>query len=120
MKFNLFFKLFHRISANRVRETFLPTPIVSTYLVAFHVSDFVATNLTGTLSKPFQIISREGPTNQHAYAADIGLRITDKLDEYFDIGYYTMGQGQPMKNDHIALPDFPSGAMENWGMVNYR
>ncbi|XP_013142032.1 PREDICTED: membrane alanyl aminopeptidase-like [Papilio polytes] len=108
------------ISANRVRETFLPTPIVSAYLVAFHVSDFVATNLTGTLSKPFQIISREGPINQHAYAADIGLRITDKLDEYFDIGYYTMGQGQPMKNDHIALPDFPSGAMENWGMVNYR
>lgn len=31
-----------------------------------------------------------------------------------------MGQGIPMKNDHIALPDFPSGAMENWGMVNYR
>ncbi|XP_014370423.2 membrane alanyl aminopeptidase-like [Papilio machaon] len=108
------------VSANRVREAFLPTPIVSAYLVAFHVSDFVATNLTGTLRKPFRIISRQGPTNQHAYAADIGLRITDRLDEYFDIGYYDMGQGQLMKNDHIALPDFPSGAMENWGMVNYR
>ncbi|CAK1599082.1 unnamed protein product [Parnassius mnemosyne] len=108
------------ISANRIRETFLPTPLVSSYLVAFHVSDFVATNSTSTASKPFQIISRQGPINQHAYAAEMGLKITNEMDAYFDIGYYNMGQGQPMKNDHIALPDFPSGAMENWGMVNYR
>lgn len=89
-------------------------------MIAFHVSDFVTTNLTSTVQKPFQIISREGPVDQHAYAADIGLKITNAMDEYFDYGYYEMGQGNPMKNDHIALPDFPSGAMENWGMVNYR
>ncbi|CAH2070914.1 unnamed protein product, partial [Iphiclides podalirius] len=109
-----------RVSANRIRETFLPTPIVSVYLVAFHVSDFIATNSSATSTKPFQIISRQGPVDQHDYAADIGMRITNSLDEYFGIEYYFMGQGQPMKNDHIALPDFPSGAMENWGMVNYR
>lgn len=98
----------------------MPTPIVSAYLVAFHVSDFVATNSSATSTKPFQIISRQGPVDQHEYASDIGMRITNALDEYFAIEYYQMGQGQPMKNDHIALPDFPSGAMENWGMVNYR
>ncbi|XP_068631129.1 membrane alanyl aminopeptidase-like [Battus philenor] len=108
------------VSANRIRETFLPTPIVSAYLIAFHVSDFVATNSSATPNKPFQIISRQGPINQHDYAADIGMKITNEMDAYFDIAYYDMGQGQPMKNDHIALPDFPSGAMENWGMVNYR
>ncbi|XP_059049754.1 membrane alanyl aminopeptidase-like [Achroia grisella] len=104
----------------RITETFLPTPIVSSYLVAFHVSDFVATNSSSTPTKPFQIISRQGATEQHGYAADIGRRITDELDDYLGIEYYDMGQGQLMKNDHIALPDFPSGAMENWGMVNYR
>ncbi|XP_060801843.1 membrane alanyl aminopeptidase [Amyelois transitella] len=105
----------------RTRETFLPTPIISAYLIAFHVSDFVETNTTSTATKPFGIISRQGDIlNQHEYAAEIGLKITNELDDYFGIDYYDMGQGQPMKNDHIALPDFPSGAMENWGMVNYR
>ncbi|XP_053604248.1 membrane alanyl aminopeptidase-like [Plodia interpunctella] len=108
------------LTGGRVRETFLPTPIISAYLIAFHVSDFVETTLTSTPTKPFGIISRQGVTDQHAYAADIGLKITNELDDYLGIDYYDMGQGQPMKNDHIALPDFPSGAMENWGMVNYR
>lgn len=62
----------------------------------------------------------QGVTNQHAYAAEIGLEITSQLDDYLGIQYHEMGQGVLMKNDHIALPDFPSGAMENWGMVNYR
>ncbi|CAH0725372.1 unnamed protein product, partial [Brenthis ino] len=109
------------VSEGRVREIFLQTPRVSTYLIAFHVSDFVTTNTSASAEKPFQIISRQGPIiNQHTYPADIGKRITDELDKYLEIGYYDMGEGQPMKNDHIALPDFPSGAMENWGMVNYR
>lgn len=108
------------VSSNRIRETFLKTPIISSYLIAFHVSDFVATNSSATEGKPFQIISRPGVTDQHGYAADVGKKITLGMNEYFDIDYYDMGQGRPMKNDHIALPDFPSGAMENWGMVNYR
>ncbi|XP_052740777.1 membrane alanyl aminopeptidase-like [Bicyclus anynana] len=108
------------ITPNRIRETFLPTPVISAYLIAFHVSDFIATNSSAVDGKPLQIISRPGVTSQHPYAADMAMKITNGMDEYFDIDYYNMGQGQPMKNDHIALPDFPSGAMENWGMVNYR
>nr|AAL26894.1 aminopeptidase N3 [Lymantria dispar] len=109
-----------QVSTTRVQEIFYPTPIISAYLVAFHVSDFVETELTSTPAKPFKIISRPGVTDQHDYAADIGLKITNELDDYLSIQYHEMGQGVLMKNDHIALPDFPSGAMENWGMVNYR
>ncbi|XP_075971879.1 membrane alanyl aminopeptidase-like [Anticarsia gemmatalis] len=108
------------VSDTRVRELFHPTPIISAYLVAFHVSDFVETELTSTDARPFKIISRQGVTDQHEYAAHIGLQITLELDDFFGIQYHEMGQGVLMKNDHIALPDFPSGAMENWGMVNYR
>ncbi|RVE53190.1 hypothetical protein evm_002023 [Chilo suppressalis] len=104
----------------RLRETFFPTPIVSAYLVAFTVSDFVETNYTHTDTRPFGIVSRPGVTNQHPYAAETGLEITNVMDDYFGIDYNDMGQGQPMKNDHLAIPDFPAGAMENWGMVNYR
>nr|ADZ57273.1 aminopeptidase N4 [Chilo suppressalis] len=104
----------------RLRETFFATPIVSAYLVAFTVSDFVETNYTHTNTRPFGIVSRPGVTNQHLYAAETGLAITNVMDDYFGIDYNDMGQGQPMKNDHLAIPDFAAGAMENWGMVNYR
>ncbi|KAI8424605.1 hypothetical protein MSG28_003039 [Choristoneura fumiferana] len=108
------------VAPGRIRETFLPTPTISVYLIAFHVSDFVETNTSGTAARPFGIVSRPGVEDHHEYAHDIGLKITNEMSEYFAYDYYTMGQGQPMKNDHIAVPDFPAGAMENWGMVNYR
>lgn len=116
---NIFYILC-RVAPGRIRETFFPTPVISSYLVAFHVSDFVETDTYSTPWEPLRIISRPGPTNQHGYATTMGVMITYELSNYFGIYYYTMGQGSPMKNDHIALPDFPSGAMENWGMVNYR
>lgn len=117
-------KVYCKISSfeaeGRVRETFYRTPRVSVYLIAFHVSDFDQTGLTGTEDKPFRIISRPNVNSQHAFAASAGVDITEELSNYLDYDYYSMGEGVDMKNDHIALPDFPSGAMENWGMVNYR
>ncbi|KAL0882639.1 hypothetical protein ABMA27_001074 [Loxostege sticticalis] len=107
-------------SPGRIRETFHPTPTVSVYLIAFTVSDFIATELTSKSTRPFQIVSRPGVADQHVYASEIGVEITNQLDDYFGIEYYGMGLGNPMKNDHLAIPDFPAGAMENWGMVNYR
>ena len=48
------------------------------------------------------------------FALDIATRTIDFFDEYFDTPY-------PLpKSDHVALPDFSSGAMENWGLVTYR
>lgn len=78
------------------------------------------TSYSGNAEKQFGIISRPNALDQHEYSAFVGFRITEELSTYFGIDYYEMGQGELMKNDHIALPDFPSGAMENWGMVNYR
>jgi aminopeptidase N len=48
------------------------------------------------------------------FALDIATRTIDFFDQYFGIPY-------PLpKSDHVALPDFSSGAMENWGLVTYR
>nr|QBI71858.1 aminopeptidase N4a [Plutella xylostella] len=105
--------------STRVRETFYRTPIVSAYLLAFHVSKFVETQVNVD-NKPFGVISRPGPVDQHAYAIRLGQLTTNWLSTKLKFDYYAMGEGVAMKNDHIALPDFPSGAMENWGMVNYR
>src|SRR5690606_2848949 len=48
------------------------------------------------------------------FALDIATRTIDFFENYFDTPY-------PLpKSDHVALPDFSSGAMENWGLVTYR
>ncbi|HEY0965114.1 MAG TPA: M1 family metallopeptidase [Candidatus Saccharimonadales bacterium] len=48
------------------------------------------------------------------FALDIATRTIEFFDDYFGVPY-------PLpKSDHVALPDFSSGAMENWGLITYR
>ncbi|XP_011844804.1 PREDICTED: endoplasmic reticulum aminopeptidase 2 isoform X2 [Mandrillus leucophaeus] len=52
--------------------------------------------------------------NQTHYALQVSLKLLDFYEKYFDINY-------PLpKLDLIAIPDFASGAMENWGLITYR
>lgn len=51
---------------------------------------------------------------QGNHALNVGIKALDFFTEYFDIPY-------PLdKLDLIAIADFASGAMENWGLVTYR
>ncbi|XP_021963123.1 aminopeptidase N isoform X2 [Folsomia candida] len=88
---------------------------MSTYLVAFVVSDFENRVANRSLSKPeFRVWARKEAIEQAEYARDIGPRILTFYETYFDIEF-------PLpKQDMIALPDFGAGAMENWGLITYR
>lgn len=45
---------------------------------------------------------------------DIAVRVIDFYEDYFGVRY-------PIPQSlNIALPDFSSGAMENWGLITYR
>ena len=58
--------------------------------------------------------AREAAIEQTALALDMGVRSLTFFENYFNISY-------PLpKQDMIALPDFISGAMENWGLITYR
>ncbi|XP_054128757.1 aminopeptidase N [Melozone crissalis] len=94
---------------------FYTTPRMSTYLLAFIVSQFepVENNTGKTLiriwGRPEAI--KEG---QGAYA----LRVTGPILNFFEKHYNT---AYPLpKSDQVGLPDFNAGAMENWGLVTYR
>lgn len=84
---------------------------MSTYLVAFVVSDFdVQKSEDGT----FRVWARHEAINQSQYSLKIGPKILKCYEDYFKIKY-------PLpKMDMIALPDFSAGAMENWGLITYR
>ncbi|XP_034233896.1 aminopeptidase N-like isoform X2 [Thrips palmi] len=82
---------------------------MSTYLVAFAVTDF-ATLRNGS----FTVWARRDALQQARYALQIGPRVLNYLEKYFNIPY-------PLpKMDMMALPDLAAGAMENWGLITYR
>ena len=95
--------------------TFDTTPLMSTYLLAWVTGELhrkTATTKTGVEVNVWATPAQ--PAASLDFALDIATRTIDFFDEYFDTPY-------PLpKSDHIALPDFSSGAMENWGLITYR
>ena len=100
---------------NSLTTTFEKTPRMSSYLLAFvigelhkksaHTKSGVEVNVWATPAQN---------ENTLDFALDIATRSIDFYDEYFGVKY-------PLpKSDHVALPDFSSGAMENWGLITYR
>uniref|UniRef100_A0A8C4NSR4 Aminopeptidase n=1 Tax=Dicentrarchus labrax TaxID=13489 RepID=A0A8C4NSR4_DICLA len=85
-------------------DHFDTTVKMSTYLVAYIVSDFLSISVYAVPEK----------IDQTAFALDAAVKLLDFYDDYFDIPY-------PLpKQDLAAIPDFQSGAMENWGLTTYR
>lgn len=95
--------------------TFETTPRMSSYLLAF-----VAGTLhrkTATTKSGVEVNVWATPAQPAAsldFALDIATRTIDFFNGFFDTPY-------PLpKSDHVALPDFSAGAMENWGLITYR
>ncbi|ROT69080.1 Aminopeptidase N [Penaeus vannamei] len=86
---------------------------MSTYLVAFVVSDYVHINSTENDRVDFRVWARQETIDQAEYANEIGPKILCFFEDYFNLSY-------PLpKMDMIALTDFSGGAMENWGLITY-
>ena len=106
---------FQRVENNNLVTTFETTPIMSSYLLAWVVGDLqkksgktkdgVEVNVWSTPAQPLDNLD---------FALDIAIRSIEFYNQYFGVHY-------PLaKSDHVALPDFSSGAMENWGLITYR
>jgi aminopeptidase N len=98
-----------------VWDAFQQSLKMSTYLLAFVVSDFAYLKSAPTSNGvEFRIWSRQEAKDQTGYASIIGPKILQYYEEYFSVPF-------PLpKQDMIALPDFSAGAMENWGLITYR
>ncbi len=95
--------------------TFEKTPRMSSYLLAFVIGELhkkTARTKSGVEVNVWATPAQN--ENTLDFALDIAARSIDFYDEYFGVKY-------PLpKSDHVALPDFSSGAMENWGLITYR
>lgn len=94
--------------------TFETTPKMSTYLLAFvygEISFLEATTKDGVLVRTYATPDNVELTR---HSLEVAVKVLEFFGEYFDTPY-------PLpKLDMVALPDFSSGAMENWGLVTYR
>lgn len=96
-------------------STFEKTPKMSTYLLAFVVGDL---HKKTTHTKSGIQVSVWATRAQNAELLDFPLEIATKVLEFYE-DYFD--EEFPLKKcDHVALPDFSSGAMENWGLITYR
>uniref|UniRef100_A0A674N8C3 Aminopeptidase n=1 Tax=Takifugu rubripes TaxID=31033 RepID=A0A674N8C3_TAKRU len=100
---------------HRVMTVFEETPRMSTYLLAFIVSEFDYINNTVD-DVLIRIFARKSAiaANQGEYALNKTGLILQFFEDYYNISYPLL------KSDQIALPDFNAGAMENWGLITYR
>ncbi|KAF2900753.1 hypothetical protein ILUMI_05437 [Ignelater luminosus] len=88
------------------------TAAMSTYLLAFVVSDFeYKTTLIKDLM--FRLWARKDLIDQVQLATDVTPKFLGFYEEYFGISYSLP------KLDMIAIPDFSIEGMENWGLVVY-
>ena len=102
-------------NGDSLTTTFEKTPRMSSYLLAFVIGELhkkSARTKSGVEVNAWATPAQN--ENTLDFALDIATRSIDFYDEYFGVKY-------PLpKSDHIALPDFSSGAMENWGLITYR
>lgn len=96
------------------KTTFETTPKMSTYLLAFVYGDIKykeSKTKQGVKVRTYATPENVEITN---FALEVAVKVLDFYNDYFGIDY-------PLsKCDLIALPDFASGAMENWGCITFR
>jgi aminopeptidase N len=95
--------------------TFETTPKMSSYLLAFIFGDLQCKETTTDSGIAVRVWATKA---QPADSLDFALGAAKGGIEFFE-NYY--GVPYPLaKCDHVAIPDFSSGAMENWGLITYR
>jgi puromycin-sensitive aminopeptidase len=98
----------------RRRVRFAETMPMSTYLVACVVGPFQLTEPVDVDGTPLRVATMPGKQPLTGFALDVGAHALRFLAGYFGLAY------PHDKLDHVAIPDFAMGAMENLGCVTYR
>nr|AAX39864.1 aminopeptidase N2 [Trichoplusia ni] len=102
--------------AGYTKHEFADTLTMSTYLLAYLVSNFeyIENQQNDIYHIPFRVYSRPGTQTGAEFALRFGQENMVALEKYVDFAYAFP------KIDKAAVPDFAAGAMENWGLVVYR
>ena len=96
------------------KTIFEKTPVMSTYLLAFVVGELSYKEATSKNGVIIRTYSTRDLIDHTTFALETAVKCMDFYEDYYDIPF-------PLsKCDFVALPDFASGAMENWGLITFR
>jgi len=99
---------------NKVEVSFLESPKMSTYLLAYCIGEFDYVQGMTKYGVLIKVYAPRGRSASCQYALECGCKALDSFNDFFGITY-------PLpKLDMVAIPEFAAGAMENWGLVTYR
>lgn len=101
-------------SANTKKIIYDTTPVMSTYLLCFVIADLEYVEGYDSDGILIRIYTTPGKREQGKFALEVTQHTLPYFSKWFGIPYVLP------KCDMVALPDFASGAMENWGLVTYR
>jgi len=102
-----------QVDATRTRFVFEETPRMSTYLFHLTVGKIEEQSV---MSGDIEVIgaSRPGQSRNMQFVLDVAAGVLADYQKYFDVPY-------PLPKLHIvAVPEFHTGAMENWGAIASR
>jgi puromycin-sensitive aminopeptidase len=102
------------LPGGRRQVTFADTISMSSYLLAFAVGPFEATEPVVVNGTSVRVIAPRGKLGLAQFGLDAGVFALDWFERYYGIPY--VGG----KLDLVAVPDFAFGAMENIGCVIFR
>ncbi len=103
-----------KVNKGLQETTFETTPKMSTYLLAFVFGKLGYTEATTKDGVKVRVYATPDNVPFTKFALSCAVKSLEFYNKYFDIPY-------PLeKCDLIALPDFASGAMENWGCITFR
>ena len=102
------------VGSGKKAVRFAESPKMSTYLLAFVIGDMASVEAPGPNGTLVRVWTTRGKEEQGRFALENSVKLLEYFNEYFGTPY-------PLpKMDHIAIPDFAAGAMENWGAITYR
>lgn len=107
--------LFSNTTIEWVWDHFEQTPPMSTYIVAFTISDLKYITMNSTTDGPeIKLWGPEGDLTYYQYALEVANEILPFMEGYFGMKF-------PLpKLDMLAIPNFGKAAMENWGIISFR
>ena len=101
------------LGGGRTRHVFQETPKMSTYLFFFAIGDFEETRIRAGSTEVITA-TRPGQAKNSELALKMIAGSVQDFAKYYGVPY-------PLKKLHlVALPEYHTGAMENWGAISSR